>query len=154
MTNQENIYLTVSVFLFKTLHVTCRPFEHAFTYPVYHYWFIFDTNQAIPYDDIVVQDSFYQGTVSRKLSLALTSYSSSFWQTRTASLEHFSIQIREGGVAVETNNREYPPLDFNDKSRSQYKLDFNLLLHSCSLNRINVVRPRCINDVRDYFTSQ
>ena len=47
---------------------------------------------------------------------------------RVAPLVHFAIQIREGGLAVETNNSKLPRFNLVSKLRFHYKLDSNLLL--------------------------
>ena len=62
-------------------------------------------------------------------------------------LFNFSIQIREDDVAVETSNSEHPRLNLNNKLRSQYKLDSNLLLPSYSSNFSNIVSTLSVNHV-------
>ena len=60
-------------------------------------------------------------------------------------LSNFSVQIKEGDVAVETSNSEHPRLYLNNTLRSQYKLDSILFLPSYSFNCSNIVNIFSVN---------
>ena len=115
------------------------------------------TSKATPSDDIVVHDFFLKGTVYRTLSL--DSASKSLWRTQAITNVHLAIQIREGDLAVVTNNSQLPRLNLDSKWRSNLQLDTKLHLPSCTLplssfNCSNVVSTCCINNVYSYFTSR
>ena len=65
----------------------------------------------------MVQDGFFHSSVSRNLFFAPSFKNPTTGQSRTVSLSHFSVEIREGGVAVVTSNNEHPRLNLNNKLR-------------------------------------
>jgi len=89
------------------------------------------TSKTTPSDDVVVHNSFFQGTVSRILSLAFVS--KSFRQTYSIPIAHLKIQMREGDLAIVTNNSELPRLNLDSKLRSNLQLYSKLHLPSCTL---------------------